>query len=96
VRPLMNFLGFLLLLASAFFVASCFVLVGYHPTGGGTAAWLATFFGVPGLILKYLGSGKLCPKCAERVKSAAVKCKHCGNEIAPLKASVSASEPFYK
>jgi hypothetical protein len=33
------------------------------------------------LILSYVCSGKRCPICAERVKAAALKCKHCGHEF---------------
>ena len=32
------------------------------------------------------GSGtRTCPQCAEQIQMAAIKCKHCGSDVAPLK-----------
>lgn len=32
---------------------------------------------------------RICPYCAEPIKRAAIKCKHCGSDVAPEEASVS-------
>lgn len=38
---------------------------------------LSPVVGILGLVIKG-GGGKPCPECSEKVKSAAIRCKHCG------------------
>lgn len=37
-----------------------------------------------GLAVRKLSDDRACPFCAEKIKRAAVKCRHCGEDVAPV------------
>lgn len=49
---------------------------------GGLLFWFGTAALVVGILISRTASRKKCPQCAESVKLAALKCKHCGAELA--------------
>jgi hypothetical protein len=44
--------------------------------------WLGIALILTGALISRAASLKTCPECAERVKVKALKCKHCGSELA--------------
>ena len=85
----MKFLGQViswgLLTISGVCLFAAFVIIG-SGRGGGSALWLAVSFGIPGIIVSHISSSKKCPQCSERVKVAALKCKHCSSDFPQLNA----------
>jgi hypothetical protein len=49
-------------------------------TEGGFLLIFAAAFAVAAFFVSR-GNTKACPKCSERIKKQAVKCKHCGSEL---------------
>ena len=67
-------------LGSAFGMA----ILASFATGGNKAAILIVFFGVVGLYVFALASGRMklkCPYCHKRVKLQATTCHHCGRDV---------------
>ncbi len=59
---------------------SC-VLGSVVGSGAGGVPLIGLAFIIGGAVLWNKTSTKLCPACAERVKSQARKCRHCGAEL---------------
>ena len=53
---------------------------------GGILIILAPIFAVIGFFVGR-ATTKVCPACSERIKSTAIKCKHCGTELTTASAA---------
>ena len=93
MRTLADIFGMLVfVLGILLFMLSC---LGPPHIGNSMFFWSGLILMAGGWVICHGANRKTCPQCAERVKVAAIKCKHCGHEFGPPPRS-PASEPFYK
>jgi hypothetical protein len=64
-------------------VVGCVVGSMLGSTGGTTMSGIALM--AVGAAIYWVGSTKVCPQCAKRIKHTAVDCKHCGSDLFPRK-----------
>jgi len=58
--------------------------------------WLGVGLIAIGRLLSSMAARKTCPHCSERVSHKAIKCRHCGSDLAATPSTRVSDDPFYR